>query len=164
MRTSWAGMAGALVLAALVAGGCGGGGKTTVKAPQPDYAGPLAGTWSWVYSVGGIAGQRTTPVEAGRIVSYTFVKDGTLRVDRTPGEERLTRFSLLPGFEPRDTLSVRVIRFIDPLNVFPPAVEIQNLRIRGDTLVLTDRFADGFEHTFVRARTEGVAAAGSTTP
>ena len=127
------------------------------RAPEASGQAPrgeagVVGRWEWVSSVGGIAGRRTTPAEQGFRVRYTFSADGTLVVDRTPGDDVSTRWSTREEPSPDGAARTRVSYGTD-VNVLPPPVREQFVRLAGrDTLVLTDRCADCFEHTFVRVR------------
>ena len=118
--------------------------------PMPQGEPGLVGRWEWVSSVGGFAGRRTTPAEQGFRVRYTFSAGGTLVVDRTPGDDVTTRWTLREEAAP-DGATWSVVGYGTEVNVLPPPVREQFVRRVGrDTLVLSDRCADCFEHTFVR--------------
>jgi hypothetical protein len=134
----WGRAIGALAVAAVLLAGCGPGmGKI-----QPTQA------WRWVYSTGGIGGRRLTPQTENMGVIYAFVSDSLLFVTKSPGGVDTTRYTIVKG---GGTAGRDLIRFRHPVNVMAPYDSLQYLRKVGkDTLILTDRCADCYEHTFVR--------------
>jgi hypothetical protein len=81
-------------------------------------------------------------------VIYAFVSDSLLFVTKSPGGVDTTRYTIVKG---GGTAGRDLIRFRHPVNVMAPYDSLQYLRKVGkDTLILTDRCADCYEHTFVR--------------
>jgi hypothetical protein len=106
--------------------------------------------WRWAYSEGGIAGRRLTPQSENLGVVYSFVSDSLLFVSKVPGGTDTTHYSITKGggTDGRD-----LIRYRHPVNVMAPYDSVQYLkRVGRDTLILSDRCADCYSHTFVRIR------------
>ena len=118
-----------------------------------------AATYRWVYSTGGIAGRRITPDSQHLDVVYSFASDSTLFVVKNPGGVDTTRYHITPApgsnaNAPRkngvDTTR-KFIHYKRAIGILPPLDTVQYLRrVSKDTLVISDRCADCYQHTFVR--------------
>ena len=139
MRGHWMKLTMALAVAGTVLVAC------APRGPKPT----TSTTYRWVYSTGGIAGRRITPQDQHLSVVYSFVSDSTLFVARTPpGTVDTTHYSITKG---GGTAGRDLIHYRHAVNVMAPFDTLQYLRHVGkDTLILTDRCADCYEHTFVR--------------
>jgi hypothetical protein len=138
MRSTWVRGIMAFATAGLALVACAPGG------PKPT----TAATYRWVYSTGGIAGRRITPQDQHLSVVYSFVSDSTLFIVKN-GTVDTTRYHITKG---AGTAGRDLIRYRRPVNVLPPFDTLQYYQKVGrDTLLLSDRCADCYTHTFVRA-------------
>jgi hypothetical protein len=136
----WTPALAALAAAAMVLGAC----ARPLARPKPSVS------WRWAYSTGGIAGRRLTPESEHLQVVYMFGGDSLLLVARTPGGTDSTHYHITQG---GGTAGRDLIHYKRGINVLPPFDTLQYLRKVGrDTLILSDRCADCYEHTFVRFR------------
>lgn len=124
------------LLVAAAAAGC------SRSATGPDDT--LNGTWNWVRSTGGIAGQTYTPASVGYSVQFRFDK-GKLTVLRNDSVKATPTYSI--DIEGRVT-------YEPPVDVFTFAhIEEQTVRaLKGDTISLADPCCDRYDYVFVRAR------------
>ncbi|WP_143149562.1 hypothetical protein [Rhodothermus profundi] len=128
--------AGMLLAGVLLVAGCNLVGPTDTPLPA------LIGSWEWEVSVGGIAGIRLTPEDAGYTVQLTFHANRTFiwhRSDQPP----LTGYYQL--FQRNKAW---YIRYRPSDGRFMPEQRITF--IASDTLLLNDRCADCFSHRFHR--------------
>ena len=124
-------------LVGLVGMGCSGYGT------EPDTL-PVAGTYKWVRSSGGIAGRSFTP--ASENYSVTFKFDGA-------------NVTALRNDSLKATASVQAngsdLQYAPALSVFKfdPQIDKQTVRLlKGDTISLADPCCDRFDHVFVRVQ------------
>lgn len=129
-----------VALAAASLGGCSGG------TDPSDDAFRVEGSWRWVSSVGGIAGETRTPASEGFEQRLELREDGTLRLHRD-GELAVETTWEAPG-GPGIGIPA-IIEFGIP-HPFGFASATPSLADGGATLVLRDPCCDGFERTFVR--------------
>jgi hypothetical protein len=123
---------------------CPGCGK---KSATPDFSHPVVGEWSWVESVGGIAGVRLTPQSEGYTKKQVFRRDTTFLEYRND--------SLI--FSAKYSISKKVVWNSDTAEV----LEIEGFSIEqiigfqgNDSLELTEHCIDCFEHLFIRIDTD----------
>lgn len=110
----------------------------------------LNGRWSWIDSVGGIAGMTITPASAGYTMTIEFIGVGSsqarLRVLRDGvlfGETTVERMGAAGGLSGELNYANAVLGFAQ-----------QEFTItNGDTLVLQDGCCDGFSYRFQREGT-----------
>jgi hypothetical protein len=148
IRGAWTRLMAAFAVSAAVMAAC-----------QPIPKPTVASTYRWVYSTGGIAGRKITPDSQHLSVIYSFVSDSMLFVVKNPGGVDTTRYKITPlagaatGARTRSGVDTtrKLIHFRRPVGVMAPFDTVQYLRrVSRDTLVISDRCADCFEHTFVR--------------
>ncbi len=123
----------------LVASLAGCGSTTT----EPDLADQLVGDWSWLDSVGGIAGLTLTPETEGYAQSLTFYAAREVELFRDGVSQARTGFSRYVG----DDGGSDFIEYGEGLFGFPTAGVVL---IPGDTLLLIDPCCDGFLRRWVR--------------
>lgn len=137
-RVAW-GRLGSAALSAVLVVGCS-------QSTSPEFD-ALNGRWSWVDSVGGIAGMTITPASAGYTMTVEFIGVGSsqarLRVLRDGalfGETTVERTGAAGGQSGELNYANAVLGFAQ-----------QEFTItNGNTLVLEDGCCDGFSYRFQR--------------
>lgn len=130
---------GILVGSALLMGSCDQG-----TAPADAPGGRLVGSWTWVRSEGGIAGEVRRPPPAVRLVfgndgSFAYYKDDTLQAR--------TSYTLVREQSPFGPDTIDVIRF-----AASDRFQAQAFSISGESLLLSDLCIDCYGHQYVRFR------------
>lgn len=122
----------------LISLGCG---KKVVKSVSYH---PLVGTWSWIESVGGIAGVRLTPESEGYTKTHVYSPDSIFLGFRNDSLMIVAKYSI--------TRKLVWDKYMaDVLQVDEQIEKI--IKFRGnDTLSLGDHVVDGFGHLFVRIK------------
>jgi hypothetical protein len=138
MRGAWMRLIAAFAVSGAVLAAC-----------APGISRPVvAKTYRWAYSTGGIAGRRVTPDSQHLSVIYSFVNDSVLFIVKNPGGVDTTHYHITPG---GGTAGRDLIHYKHPVGILPPTDTLQYFRRMGrDTIVLSDRCADCYEHTLVR--------------
>jgi len=104
----------------------------------------VIGSWSWIKSVGGIAGWELTPPPAVRI---EYSKDGVFSYYRNDTLVSTTSYTITLERARMSFLNVDVIHYGDSLRFVP-----QQFLIVDDTLHLFDQCVDCYSHRYVRER------------
>ena len=132
----------ALVIAGtalLFAAGC----KDGLTVPETQG---LTGRWSWIQSVGGIAGRKDTPSSVGYTRTLVFSPDNTCAFFRDDSLLAVTAFVIRNDKTPLSADGVDVIHYADSSRFMPQMFRFSS----ADTLILTDVCIDCFTSTYVR--------------
>jgi len=121
-------------------------GCATTYAPTTPVEHELVGTWRWIKSVGGFAGETRTPETEGYTKTVQFTGDGTYRL-YVDGQHQVT-FDYVLKHEYNQWLreTADVIHFFHKGKPQPDRA----YHIRGDTLSLAGLCADCFSDVYVR--------------
>ncbi len=103
----------------------------------------LEGDWTWVQSIGGIAGETRTPASTGESMRLRFRDPNTVEWTRNGVLEHATTYQIFAI----DDSGNRIIEYSEPLM----GSESQTLSVGEDLLVLIDDCCDRFAYTFERA-------------
>lgn len=120
----------------------------TSQTTGPHLDGPLAGTFTWVRSEGGIAYQQRTPASEGYQVTLVF-EDDSVRAFRNAAQIAVAHFTIREDSLRMSPAPVYIVRYEPPL----PALafdhfEEHSVHITPDTLYLVDPCCDRFTHIF----------------
>ena len=102
----------------------------------------LEGTWTWVESIGGIAGETRTPASTGETMTLRFVGADSVELTRDGVLAGATTYQLFLLDDGGST----VIEYAQPLFGFA----FQGLFVGDEELILSDGCCDGFVYTFQR--------------
>ena len=131
--------------------------ETTLPAPASNK--DFVGEWIWVRDQGGITGGTFTP-ENGTQRTFTFTET-TLKIDENGKNLGKTNFTTYKG----KSLTLNVVApFMKVETASCPDCKIMETQMyrfssKQDSLFLTEDVNDGFEHTFVKKRTDGYVVA-----
>lgn len=104
----------------------------------------LAGSWRWISSSGGFAGETITPASAGYTRIVVYYPDGRYEEYRNSAIARSTRYTLVRETPPTRPDQKDVVYYADD-----PSVS-QIVTLSGtDTLFLYDSCMDCYGHTYV---------------
>jgi hypothetical protein len=104
----------------------------------------LLGSWSWVASTGGIAGQTRTPATAGESMTLVFRGESQVELLRDGTLSAATTFRLGPD----EGGEMSMIHYEEPIFGFAS----QEISLDEDRLTLRDGCCDGWVYEFERAR------------
>jgi hypothetical protein len=122
---------------------CFGCGKKAVKS---DFKHPIIGKWRWVESVGGIGGIRITPESVGYTQTHIFQGDLTFLGYKNDALIITAKY----------TITEKPVWELDTAEVLQVEGQIEQIiGFRGnDSLDLGDHVIDGFNHLFVRIKSD----------
>ncbi len=102
----------------------------------------LEGTWTWVESIGGIAGETRTPASTGETMTLRFLGANSVELTRNGVLAGATTYQLLLD----DDGGTTFIEYAQPLLGFTS----QRLSVGEEELILRDGCCDGFVYRFQR--------------
>lgn len=121
----------------------------TSQTTGPHFDGPLAGTFTWVRSEGGIAFHRRTPASEGYQVTLIF-DDDSVRAFRNKVLVAAARFTIREDSLRMSPAPVYIVRYDPPLSALPfDQFDEHSVHITPDTLYLADPCCDRYTHVFV---------------
>jgi hypothetical protein len=128
--------------------------RKDISLPNQDLE-KLFGSWNWVQSSGGFAGQTTTPATVGYTKSLEFNKNGIYKSYKNEKQQEKFKFSLTEGTSISSTGTAYLIEYKD-LGFFhkkTTSMSQQSVWFGGqDTLFLNDEAFDGFFNVYTRIK------------
>lgn len=120
----------------------------TSQSTGPHLDGPLAGTFTWVRSGGGIAFQERTPASEGYQLTLVFDGD-SVRAFRNATLAAVAHFTIREDSLRMSPAPVYIVRYDPPLPALAfDQFEEHSVHITPDTLYLVDPCCDRFTHVF----------------
>jgi hypothetical protein len=134
----------ALVLLVLI-----GFGNCNTGTPVASEISQLHGSWKWLQSVGGFAGETRTPESTGHTVSIVFGVDGKAQFYQD-GIAQIRYPYIVTNEKPYP--DAKDIYFVEFLGAPAPSNK-QMISYKGvDTLLLADLCIDCYQHTYARIK------------
>jgi hypothetical protein len=109
---------------------------------RPITAGGLQDSWTWVESIGGIAGSRQSPTTTGNQKQLEFGSDGTVRYYLNGRLVSTETYTIQTGNSIRTNQPTQLIVYGNGRK--------NSFEVHNNTLLLWDEVYDGYQHQYQR--------------
>lgn len=118
------------------------------KQNMPTQAGSnqLYGSWQWIKTQGGLAGQTYTPNSTGYTAKVVFLVNGFAQYYRNDTLTSLVKFTIVKKKLSSNDIEVELLHFNNGNFLFDQVINFQG----SDSLLLSDYAADGFNYFYTR--------------
>jgi hypothetical protein len=127
--------------------------RKDISVPSTDLD-KLFGTWNWIQSSGGFAGQINSPATSGYSQTIEFNKNGIYKIYKDGKQKDKMKFTLTNGTSIYNTGTAYLIKYKD-IGLFDKNDHsvTQSVKFGGqDTLFLNDECYDCYGHIYIRQK------------
>ncbi|MEI6853076.1 MAG: hypothetical protein WCL06_09540 [Bacteroidota bacterium] len=125
--------------------------RKDISLPDPSLS-KLFGSWEWVQTSGGFAGEIITPSSQGFTQSISFESNGIYKLYKDGIQKEKKTFTLSEGISILTNTSAWMIRYKDTgIGDHSENAIAQSVRFSGqDSLFLADEAFDGYNYVYIR--------------